>query len=249
MLHVDLWYKGENILRDAGSYMYYCQKPWQKYFPSTAAHNCIEIDGTNQMTKGPRFLWFHWIRSRLLSFDTSSDGRVGYFEGEHYGYTHHPGHVVHRRSICRIDNTYIIIDDIVGRHSHNVAMRWRILPANWQKDKNTLQTNIAGHRISLTTTVPESMGTTLSQGQETPTIEGWESLYYCQKKPTPTLVIKGNTLLPICMATIISPVKQDIKVNTFNFREPKAAVAIHGVNDNQLVECVSRLSRGRIKCI
>jgi len=249
MLHVDLWYKGENILRDAGSYMYYCQEAWQKYFPSTAAHNCVEIDDTDQMTKGPRFLWFYWTRCRLLSFDTSSDGRVGYFEGEHYGYTRLPGNVIHRRSICRIDNTYIIIDDIVGRHLHNVAMRWRMLPADWQKHGGGWQVNVAGQQISLTVNTPKSMNHALVKGQEAPAIEGWESLYYCQKKPTPTLVIKGNTSLPVCMTTTVSPADEGIEIKTPSFKDPKSAIVLSGVSDSELAECVSRLSRGRVRCV
>ena len=111
MLHLDLWLGGENILRDAGTYHYYCDEPWQRYFLCTAAHNTIEIDGVDQMIKGPRFLWFRWIRSHARRFATSDDGRVGYFEGEHYGYMRLPGKVIHRRSICRMNDTYIILDD------------------------------------------------------------------------------------------------------------------------------------------
>lgn len=249
MLHVDLWYKGENILRDAGTYMYYCEPAWQKYFLSTAAHNCIVIDGADQMTKGPRFLWFRWIRSRLLSFDTSTDGRVGYFAGEHYGYTCLIGNVIHRRSICRIDNTYVIIDDIVGRYSHDIAMRWRLPSADWQRQKNSWRTTVAGQQLSLTVIAPEAMSCALIQGQEAPYVEGWESLYYCQKKSTPTLVIKGNTTLPVCMVTIISTLSWDVKMSTFKTREGTAIIMLRGIDDSKLARCVDRLSAGRIKCV
>ena len=67
MLHVDLWYGPENVLRDAGSYHYYCREPWQHYFHSTAAHNTIVIDDADQMHKGPRFLWLRWTRARVFA--------------------------------------------------------------------------------------------------------------------------------------------------------------------------------------
>jgi len=52
MLHFDLWYKGVNLLRDAGTFQYYCEPPWEHYFKSTAAHNTVEVDGKDQMEKG-----------------------------------------------------------------------------------------------------------------------------------------------------------------------------------------------------
>ncbi len=67
MLHVDLWYQGLNVLRDGGSFMYYHEDPrWQHFFHSTAAHNTVEIDGLDQMIKGPRFLWFRWPAAHVV---------------------------------------------------------------------------------------------------------------------------------------------------------------------------------------
>jgi len=249
MLHVDLWYKGENVLRDAGTYMYYCHKTWQKFFSSTAAHNCVEIDGVDQMCKGPRFLWFRWTRSKLLHFKTSSNGQISYFEGEHFGYTRLPGKVIHRRSICRINNTYVIIDSIIGNCLHDITLRWRMHPADWHRDKNIWTSNVSGQPITLKTIVPESMSCNLVKGQENLAIEGWESLYYGDKTPSPTLIIKGHILLPVCMATIFSPAELDITVNAFNFNDPTAEIVLSGIGDIKIAECISQMSDGKFKFV
>jgi asparagine synthase (glutamine-hydrolysing) len=248
MLHLDLWYKGKNILRDGGSGMYYCQEPWQNYFLSTAAHNCLEIDSKDQMIKGPRFLWLRWTRSRVIGFGTSSDENVGYFEGEHFGYTHLPGRVVQRRIICRICDSYVIIDDVNGCYPHDVAMRWRLFPADWQNIRNSWRADIAGRQISLSVLVPESMNCTLLKGQEYPAIEGWESLYYCQKTPAPTLVIKGNISLPIRMVTIVSVDEQDIEIDDFDFKDTGAAVILKAIKGSRIANSISDLSKGKIRC-
>jgi asparagine synthase (glutamine-hydrolysing) len=98
MLHFDLWYKGVNLLRDAGTFQYYCEPPWEHYFKSTAAHNTVEVDGKDQMEKGSRFLWYNWTKSKLRHSEEippnppfTKGGRGGfgdYWEGEHYGYRH-----------------------------------------------------------------------------------------------------------------------------------------------------------------
>ena len=66
LLHVDLFHQGINVLRDAGSYSYNCESPWQEYFPSVAAHNTIQFDDHDQMPRLSRFLLGKWPKSRVL---------------------------------------------------------------------------------------------------------------------------------------------------------------------------------------
>ena len=248
MLHVDLWYKGINILRDGGSYMYYSPRLQKDYFVSTAAHNTVEIDNADQMVKGPRFLWFQWIHARLIRFETLDDGSCGYFEGEQYGYTRFIGRPVHRRSLCRIGDTYIIIDDILGSGSHHVAWRWRLCEAGWQLKEGLCEAKIGGHKITLTILAPDAMNLSLLRGEETPVFEGWESLYYGEKTPAPTIIHQGQVSLPVCMLTIISLAGQNIGVNNFNGSDPEIPVVLNGSIDKETAGKINRLSEGRSKC-
>ena len=43
-LHLDIWYKGENILLDGGSYKYNTSDEDIKYFMGTASHNTVMLD-------------------------------------------------------------------------------------------------------------------------------------------------------------------------------------------------------------
>lgn len=58
-LHIDVWYKGENVLMDCGSYLYNTEEKWRKYFAGTESANTIMLGEENQMQKGPRFMWFY----------------------------------------------------------------------------------------------------------------------------------------------------------------------------------------------
>ena len=58
-LHLDVWYKGKNVLLDGGSYMYNTDENTILYFSGTEAHNTIMLGDYDQMKKGARFMWFY----------------------------------------------------------------------------------------------------------------------------------------------------------------------------------------------
>ncbi len=61
-LHLDLWVGGKNVLFDGGSYLYNTSEGESRYFMGTESHNTVMLGEADQMRKGPRFLWFDWIR-------------------------------------------------------------------------------------------------------------------------------------------------------------------------------------------
>ncbi len=193
MLHLDLWYRGLNVLRDTGSYSYNCPEPWKHYFHSTAAHNTIEIDGQDQMIKGPAFLWFRWTRSRLLRFEAPVEGTTDGFEGQHFGYAGLPGGgVIHLRRVRRTDDQWEIRDLLQGGGRHQAVVRWHLAPLDWQPGANRLQASYRGGRIHLRWDFPEGWSAALESGRNDRSPEGWESLYYGRKSPIPTLSFRGQ---------------------------------------------------------
>ena len=44
MLHVDLWWRGHNLVADPGTYSYNSPPPWNNSLSATGAHNTPEID-------------------------------------------------------------------------------------------------------------------------------------------------------------------------------------------------------------
>ena len=211
MLHVDLWYKGVNVLRDAGSYMYYCPEPWKHYFHSTAAHNTIEIDGLDQMTKGPRFLWFHWTASAAARFAPLGD-RGGVLEARHHGYRRLPGQVVHERIIRRTGDIYAIEDTITssGSRTHQAVMRWRLCHGDWSPgpQARSWQADLAGDEFAVRIACSDDFTCRLASGEDDESVEGWESLYYGLKAETPTLLVGGRFSRPARFVTLLGPKEQ-----------------------------------------
>lgn len=72
-LHMDVWYKGENILMDGGSYKYNTDASDINYFMGTQSHNTIMLGNNNQMLKGARFMWFYWSQALKASIQELDD--------------------------------------------------------------------------------------------------------------------------------------------------------------------------------
>ena len=62
-LHVDLWWQGINLARDAGTYLYNGSPPWNNGFAGTAVHNTVTVDNHDQMRRAGRFLWLDWAQA------------------------------------------------------------------------------------------------------------------------------------------------------------------------------------------
>jgi len=246
MLHVDLWYGGQNVLRDGGSYHYYCEPPWQHFFESTAGHNTVEVDRQDQMQRGPSFLWFRWTRAKLLSYGFSLDGRAAFISGEHYGYRRLPGKVVHRRSIVRLIDSYVIVDDLLGAGEHELALRWRLADFDWRQEGNSWQSNINAQSLSIRVKVPQSFTTKLLRGVEGARPEGWESLYYAERKPVPTLLAEGKSALPVRLVTLIGPVDEGLGLVDAGDPATGVPLRLSGVADRELAAEIERLSRGAL---
>lgn len=203
MLHFDIWHKEINLLRDAGSFQYYCDEPWAHYFESTAAHNTVEIDGKDQMEKGSRFLWLNWTKSKLRHNEHFEDFDADYWEGEHYGYRNGRHPVIHRRAIVRIKDCWIIVDDILGSGVHSAILRWHLADISWERMSfDTFSADSSKCKISVNLFPKNDPQIELVYGQKEPA-EGWESLYYGERTPIPVIKCQKRSRLPLRFITTI----------------------------------------------
>ncbi len=125
-LHVDLWWHGLNLARDAGTYLYNGEPPWNNGLAGTAVHNTVMVDRRDQMRRAGRFLWLDWAQASGRSFSTKNENSPNCFEGEHDGYRRLG--VKHRRMVqCVTEDAWIIVDDLLGAGEHELRLHW-LLP-------------------------------------------------------------------------------------------------------------------------
>lgn len=165
-LHLDIWVKGENILRDAGSYRYNADDETLKYFMGTASHNTVMIDNNDQMLKGARFVWYYW--TNCASEPKLKETEDYYeFEGSISAFRFLDPGVVHTRVVRKTKgkNEWNVIDRLTGKDEHSYMRQlWHVGPSSIERVK-----------------LQSSDGDTLTAEQ----IEGWHSALYGMKEPSP----------------------------------------------------------------
>ncbi len=98
-LHIDVWVKGQNILRDSGTYQYNTSPELLDYFMGSASHNTVMVDSQSQMLKGSRFIWYYW--SQCLSAEWKETENEYIFEGKISAFRFLNPKATHHRTIIK----------------------------------------------------------------------------------------------------------------------------------------------------
>lgn len=206
MLHVDLWWHGENVLVDGGSYLYNGPEEWHEYFFRTASHNTVVVDGVDQMLHYRRFKVLYLTRARLLAFEQRGASFVA--AGEHYGYERLRQAVIHRRSVALTDDeTVVVLDTITGTGSHDANLYWLggPYPYDFSRDdcRLTLRTPAGPFVVSVYRGGSPAEGDVVA-GQESPP-RGWLSRYYGEKVAVPSLLCTARGAVPLQFLSVLGP--------------------------------------------
>jgi hypothetical protein len=127
-LHLDVWYKGENILLDAGSYKYNTDDATIRYFSGTASHNTVMVDDNDQMLKGGRFIWYYWSQSLGMG-ELLQDEDVYVFSGEISAFSYINKDIKHKRVVIKQKGLPVwIVKDEIANMPTGMKMRqlWHI---------------------------------------------------------------------------------------------------------------------------
>lgn len=186
MLHLDLWWRGENIARDPGTYSYNAPSPWNNALAHTAYHNTVTVDGLDQMERVGKFLWLPWLRSRVRCYRRSSSGFMTYWEAEHNGYERLKAPVSHRRGILRLgDDWWLVLDALSSAGDHRYRLHWLFADAPYQWDVNQrrlrLDTSAGTYHAQVVTSVADATVSLARADKDSP--RGWQSLYYHNRQP------------------------------------------------------------------
>jgi hypothetical protein len=120
-LHLDIWVNGENIIRDAGSFLYNTDENWTGYFSGTASHNTVMLGGLDQMRKGARFIWHDWIEYAKGAAWTEENAWL--IEAEFAGFKQLGSKIVHQRKVVKqAGHLHWIIEDRIGNMPEGIFM-------------------------------------------------------------------------------------------------------------------------------
>lgn len=220
-LHVDLWWQGINLARDAGTYLYNGASPWNNGFAGTSIHNTVTVDHRDQMRRAGRFLWVDWAQASGRLCSLSNRLEADCFEGEHDGYRNLG--VKHRRMVrwlCGFG--WLIVDDIDGTADHDVRLHWLAADLPYEISGSLPQVVFAAQasriRWSIFSSIPGN-GTVIRAGKQSGNSFGngtgfeiagedarqfgWESPTYGDLQPAVSLLYQTRSCLPVRFVTVV----------------------------------------------
>lgn len=189
LLHVDLWWRGENIALDAGTYSYNAPAPWSNTLAETGYHNTVTVDELNQMERPATFLWLPWAHGRVGFDQRDHGGSLAYWEGQHDGYQRLRAPVTHRRGILRLGNGWwLVLDRLLSEVMHTYRLHWLLAdtPYTWDELHRQLTLNTTAGRYVVKLGGPSGATATLVRA-DVRSPRGWRSPYYYDRQPAISL--------------------------------------------------------------
>jgi len=212
-LHVEIWCGGENLARDAGTYLYNALPPWQNALDTARVHNTITVDGQDQMQRVSRFLWLDQAQASWLVTDNKDK-----IAATHNGYRKLG--ILHQRSLeFRPPQAFLITDSLspasADSREHFYRLHWLLPDWEWTLDGQQLSLSRDPIKVSIQTkAISQSTaknlqpadvslirgGQTLA-GQSVDEILGWESDTYGEKHPALSLSLRYQATGAITITT------------------------------------------------
>jgi len=159
LVHVD----GTPLLVDTGTSTY-APGPRRGYERSTAAHNTVEVDGTNSTEVWGAFRAAR--RARVHDLVTSPGPGAVTIEAAHDGFRGLPGRPLHRRR-WSLTAAGLQVDDLVtGRGRHSIIVRWHLAPGSRVRltTGGAEVTTLAGEfQVTVTATGPAALTAATAQ--------------------------------------------------------------------------------------
>jgi hypothetical protein len=209
--HVDLWWKGVNVLRDCGTYQYYIpgRQDKERYFGAMAAHNVVQVDGVDALEKVGRFLTFPWSKASPRHIETD-DATGLYFEGECFDYDRAPWGVLQRRAILSLPGAvWVIVDDLIGVGEHAGRWWWHLADGVVDVDAEhaglRLHTAAGAMGLGVASTGPIDNFELIHGRDVKGQVQGFTSPYYARLDPISVLEVDSRSELPLRVVTVLSP--------------------------------------------
>jgi len=210
-LHVDLWWKGQNMGLDAGTFSYNAAPPWDNALAETNVHNTVQVDGRDQMTRAGRFLWLDWAQAYYLTSETAPQK----ITAVHTGYRKLG--VRHQRSLAYLGaNHWQVIDlllpvKLTPQH-HSAVLNWLLPDLPWELHGTTLRLKTDEGILSLRVALAQQTtaqtyiqlvraGTVIAGPGSCSPVLGWFSPTYNLKFPALSLRFFIEGVLPLSFSS------------------------------------------------
>ncbi len=184
----------------------------ERYFKCMAGHNTVQIDKREPIELVSRFLFLPWPKARMRHYEPRG-AKVGCIECEHYGYDRKGNGVLHRRTLIGLaGDTWLVVDDLLGKGEHEATLRWHLIDAQYKvNDKDhvvTLATSEGDLAIHVTGSPAMLQRFEIVYGRDRVNqVQGFASPHYGTKSAIPTLEADVSFMNIERLITVVSPGK------------------------------------------
>ena len=176
-LHMDLFYRGEDIVRDSGRFTY-VDKEDRYEFKGPKAHNVIELDDTPSIHC--KRSWGYTKRSLSMNTQMSTVGKYRLAQGAVLGYMdlETGSAVVSRKVIWLREDLILVHDEIYAnpKEMHKVVQRWHF--------GENAEAKIKGGNVKLSLANSDNEIVTVAEGAEVRLTDTRLSLHYNTSVPS-----------------------------------------------------------------
>ena len=134
LLHLDLWWRGLNIARDAGTFSYNAAPPWNNPLTATRFHNTVTVDGRDQMTRAGKFLYVDWANAFAKTEVVVDESILQRVRSYHTG--HRKMGVEHERTVTVFaDERWQVHDRLLVSKKmdwHTYTLHWSLPDWKWE---------------------------------------------------------------------------------------------------------------------
>ncbi|MBD3182582.1 heparinase [Candidatus Poribacteria bacterium] len=210
-LSFEIFAYGKNLLVDPGSYLYTADAKWRNTFRSTSYHNTIELDGYEQSALDDinLFLLNSVSEVKVIKWETKAE--YDFLDVQHNGYTRLSDPVIHNRKIFfHKKRDYWLIQDLLVNpdmrensfeKEHKGRFYLHFAPMNIDNDPNNPLFLIATSSDN-TGIIIHSLG---NDEMDFSVEQGWLSLRYGEKIPSPIICYEKSGKLPLSFEFIFYP--------------------------------------------
>ena len=217
-LHLDLWWHGLNVARDAGTYLYNGEPPWENSLTHTSVHNTVMLNNQEQMSRVSKFLYVGWAQASVEKREGAPDATWEKITAQHNGYERIGA--IHKRSVTAFQDRRWVVEDLITQSKmeipgfeHSIRAHW-LLP-DWEYDISKDELGIKIHSpygwIILNLEATDHTGVRISEGQlslvrsgvllagsgDPQPYWGWYSPTYGVKQPALSFSIEIRRGLPV----------------------------------------------------
>jgi hypothetical protein len=115
-----LWWRGEEVLLDPGTFTYIGDPAERNWFRGTAAHNTIGIDGMDQAAPAGPFRWATKPEVELTAWEQTTESSFADAICRYNG-------LIHRRRILLEAERLLVLDEIEGPDGeHTCRQTWQL---------------------------------------------------------------------------------------------------------------------------